>query len=139
LGLFNAQVGVDQSIVCHANQMFVCVIRDINEGNFIAISVCKPEIDDIDQMALTMSANEEVIGFDVTVDVMLRIDVFNMGNLDVRLASTRHSPQALERVKVTNLTNWLANIRTALSVNLQLQVSKRSSRDGPRRFMAIAW
>jgi hypothetical protein len=111
--------------------MFVCVVRDMNEGGFITISVCKPKIDDINQMALMMSANEEVIRFDVTVDIMLRMDVFNMENLGVRLASTRHSPQALERVKVTKLTNWLANIRTVLSMNLWLQASKRSSRDGP--------
>jgi hypothetical protein len=63
--------------------MIVHVVRDMNEGDFVTISVCKPKINDIDQMALAMSAHEKVIGFDVTVDVMLRMDVFDMGNLGV--------------------------------------------------------
>ena len=58
--------------------------RDMNEGDFVAISVCKPEIDDIDQVALAMNAYEKVIGFDVTVDVVSRMDVFNTGNLGVK-------------------------------------------------------
>lgn len=56
----------------------------MNEGDFVAISVCKPEIDDIDQVALAMNAYEKVIGFDVTVDVVSRMDVFNTGNLGVK-------------------------------------------------------
>ena len=51
--------------------MFVCVVRDMNEGDFVVISVCKPKIDNIDQMALATSAHEKVIRFDIMVDVML--------------------------------------------------------------------
>jgi hypothetical protein len=82
--------------------MFVCVVRDMNEGDFITISVCKPEIDDIDKMALAMSAYENVIRFDITVDVMSRMDVFNTRNLGVRLISMRRSPQVLERTELYN-------------------------------------
>jgi hypothetical protein len=85
--------------------MFVRVVRDMNEGDFVAISVCKPEIDDVDQMVLTMSTYEKVIRFDIAVDVVSRMDVFNTGNLGVRLTSMRHSPQVLERMKVIKLTN----------------------------------
>jgi len=81
--------------------MFVCIVRDMNEGAFVAIFVSKPKINDIDQVALAMSAYEEVIRFDVTVDVMLRVDVFNMGNLGFKLTSMR-SPQVLERVYLWN-------------------------------------
>lgn len=83
--------------------MFVCVVRDMNEGDFVAISVCKPKIDNIDQMALATSAHEKVIRFDITVDVMLRMNVFNMANLSIRLISMVHSPQVVERTKVINL------------------------------------
>lgn len=118
--------------------MFVCLVRDMNEGDFVAVSVCKPEIDDIDQMTLTTSAYEKIIWFDITVDVMSRMDVFNTANLGVRLISMMHSPQVLKRTKIIKLTNWSAIRRTVLSVNLRLQASKRSSRDGPRRFIVIA-
>jgi len=77
-------VGVERSIARRTNQIFVRLTRDMNEGDFIAISVCKPEVDDVDQMALVMSAYEKVIGFDVTVDVMSRMDVFDAGNLGVK-------------------------------------------------------
>jgi hypothetical protein len=82
--LFKAQVGVERGIACRTNQIFVRPTRDMNEGDFVAISVCKPEIDDIDQVALAMNAYEKVIGFDVTVDVVSRMDVFNTGNLGVK-------------------------------------------------------
>ena len=55
----------------------------MNKGDFVMILVSKPEVTDVDQMALMMSAYEKVIRFDVTVDVMSRMDVFDMGNLGV--------------------------------------------------------
>ena len=56
----------------------------MNDGDFVLISVWKPEVDDVDQMVLAMSAYEKVIGFDVMVDVMSRMDVFDAGNLGVK-------------------------------------------------------
>jgi hypothetical protein len=50
--------------------MFVRVIRNVDVGDLVAISVCKPEIDDIDQMALAMSTYEKIIRLYITVDVM---------------------------------------------------------------------
>ena len=98
LSLLNTQVGVERSIARRTNQIFVRLTRDMNEGDFVTISVCKPEIDDIDQMALMMSAYEKVIGFDVTVDVMSRMDVFDTGNLGVKSdwlqRGPRHSTRA---------------------------------------------
>ena len=82
--LLNAQVGVERSIARRTNQIFVHLTRDMNEGDFVVISVCKPEVDDVDQMALAMSTYEKVIGFDLMVDVMSRMDVFDMGNLGVK-------------------------------------------------------
>jgi hypothetical protein len=52
-------------------------------GLGIAILLGKTEIDDVDLIATLSNSHEEVVGFDVTMDEVARVDVLDTGDLKV--------------------------------------------------------
>jgi hypothetical protein len=51
------------------------VMWDMSEGHFVSIFACKPEVNYVDYMIIVTNAQEEVVRFHVTVNVML-IELF---------------------------------------------------------------
>jgi len=44
----------------------------------------KSKIDDVDYMGFVIHTNEKVFGLDVMVDIMSRVNVFDLGNIAVK-------------------------------------------------------
>ena len=126
-------MGIQRNLARRSSQACVFSKEGVYECFFIAILFGESKIDNVEYMRLLIYANEDVFGFKVAVNMMTRMNVFNPGYLTVKWISIGHN-----FVTQTELTNWSADIRTILSVNLRLQRLKRSSRDGPKRFMHIA-
>ena len=80
--LTDAQVGVDGGVAGGARQVLVLPVRDVLVSAGIAVLLGQPKVDDVDQVALLPQAHQEVIGLDVAVDKVLRVDVFNATDLE---------------------------------------------------------
>lgn len=74
---------VDRSVTSCSSQVLVLAVWDVQVGLGIAILLGKTEIDDVDLIATLSNTHEEVVGFDVTMDEVARVDVLDTGDLKV--------------------------------------------------------
>lgn len=95
----------------------------------LAVSVFfgKTKIDHIDDVGFVSEANQKVIRFNISVDVILAVDKLNSGDLGILVVSKSF------------LTIWSASIRTVFKLNFLLFKLKRSSRLGPNKEITMTW
>ena len=74
----------------------------------VTVFLGETKIDHVDLVAALADTHEEIVGFDVAVNEVAGVYVFDSGDM-----------------------SWSARRRTVLSVNLRLQKLNRSSREGP--------
>lgn len=80
--LLNAKVSVDGSVTSSTSQVLVLSVRNMEVGLRIAEFLCQTEINDIDLVTPLSDTHQEVIGFDISVDEVAGVDIFNAGNLE---------------------------------------------------------
>ena len=83
----DTQVSVDGDVAGSSNGSLVLSVRDVNMGLGVTELLGKTEINDIDLIATPSGAHEEVGRFDIAVNEVSRVDIFDTRNLwqkDVR-------------------------------------------------------
>ena len=50
-------------------------------GNWVAVFLCKPEIDNKSGAALITETHQDVLGLDIAMDIAMRVDLFNARDL----------------------------------------------------------
>lgn len=73
-------MSVDTGITSRTGQVLVLTIGDVEMGLGVTVFLGQTEIDDIDLIASLANTHQEVVGFDVTMDEGLGMDVFDPGN-----------------------------------------------------------
>ncbi len=72
---------VDGGIASGTSQVLVLAVWDVQVGLGITVLLGKTEIDDVDLVSALADAHQEVVGLDVSVDEVTRMDVLDAGNL----------------------------------------------------------
>ena len=76
-GLLNTQVGVNGCVASSTCEVLVLPVRNVQVSLRVAELLGKTEIDDVNLIATLSDAHKEIIGFDITVNEVARMDVFN--------------------------------------------------------------
>ena len=79
-GLRNAQMGVGGSVWNRPDEVLVLLVRDVQSGLRVAVLPGETVIDDVDEVAAFADTHEEVLGLDVSVDKVARVDELDTGN-----------------------------------------------------------
>jgi hypothetical protein len=77
----DTQMHVDGCVTSCACQVLVLPVRDVEMGPGILVLLGKTEIDDIDLIASSSDAHQNVIGLDVPVDEVARMYILNARDL----------------------------------------------------------
>ena len=75
--LADAQVGVDGSVASSAGQVLVLSVGDVKMCLRVTVLLGETEVDDIDLVSALADTHEEVVGFDIAVNKIARMDVFH--------------------------------------------------------------
>jgi len=68
-------MGVDTGISCCAGQVLVLAVRYMLMSLRVAVFLCKAKVNYIHKVTLLAKTHEEVVGLDITMDEILRVDV----------------------------------------------------------------
>jgi hypothetical protein len=80
-GLLNAQMGVDRGVAGSTGEILVLSVWNMEVGLRVTEFLCQTKINDVDLVAPLSDAHQKVVGFDVTMDEVARVDIFDAGNL----------------------------------------------------------
>jgi len=75
--LLAATMGVDAGIAGGSRKTLSLAVGNVAHGLGVKVLLGQTEINDVDNLGLRLQSNEEVIGFDVTVDEALLMDEFD--------------------------------------------------------------
>ena len=81
VSLLNPKVGVDGGVARSARQVLVLSVRDVKVRLRVPVLLGQAEIDDVDLVATLPNAHQEVVGLDVAVNEVARVDVLDPRNL----------------------------------------------------------
>jgi len=90
--LFDAQVGVDRSVASGTSQVLVLAVRDVQVGLWVAEFLCETKVNNVDLVATFANAHQEVVGLDVTMNEVARVDILNAR--DQLVSEQEHSLEA---------------------------------------------
>ena len=75
-------MGVDGGVASGTRQILVLAVRDVEVSLWVTEFLRETKIDDIDLIASLANAHDEVVGLDVTMDKIARVDVFDARDLN---------------------------------------------------------
>lgn len=73
-------MGVDASIARRARQVLVLSVGNVEVRLRVTILLGQPEVNNVDLISTLSDAHEEVVGFDITVDEGLGVNVLDAGD-----------------------------------------------------------
>jgi len=76
-------MGVDTGVTGGSCQVLVFPVGDVKMTLWVAVLLCQSEIDDIDLVATLANAHQEVVGLDIAMNEVLRVDIFDARNLNM--------------------------------------------------------
>ena len=79
--LLNPKVGVDGGVARSARQVLVLPVRNVKVRLRVPVLLGQTEIDDVDLVATLPNAHQEVVGLDVAVNEVARVDVLDARDL----------------------------------------------------------
>ena len=79
--LLDTQVGVDGGVARSSGEILVLSVRNVKMGLGVTELLGETEIDDIDLISTLSNAHEEVVGFDIAMNEVPRVDIFDTRNL----------------------------------------------------------
>lgn len=74
-------MGVDGGIAGSAGEVLILAVGDVLVRPGVTVFLSQAKVDDVDQVAFLAEPHEEVVGLHVSVDEVLRVDVFNPADL----------------------------------------------------------
>lgn len=80
-GLFDTQMSVDGRVTSGTRQILVLAVRDVQVGLGVPVLLRETKINDVNLVTTLPNAHEEVVGLDVAVDEVARVDVLDAGDL----------------------------------------------------------
>lgn len=80
--LLDTQMSVDASVTSGTSQVLVLPVRNVQMGLGVSVFLGETEIDHVDLVATFADSHEEIVRFDVSVDEVSGMDVFDSGDLD---------------------------------------------------------
>jgi hypothetical protein len=75
--LLNTQMGIDRSVPSSTSQVLVLPVGDMQMSLGVSVLLGETEINDIDLIASFPNAHEEIVGLDISVDKVSRVNVFD--------------------------------------------------------------
>ena len=79
--LLDTQVRVDGDVTGSSSGVLVLLVRDVNIGPGVKELLGETEINDVDLMVTPSDAHEEVVRFNIAVNEMSRVNIFDTRNL----------------------------------------------------------
>ena len=79
--LTDTQVSIDGGIAGGTGQVLILSVGDVEVGLGVAVLLRETKVNDIDLVATLADAHEEVVGLDIAMDEVTRVDVLNAGDL----------------------------------------------------------
>jgi hypothetical protein len=76
-------VSIDGRITGGTGQVLVLAVGDVQVGLGITIFLGQTEVDDVHLISTLANAHQEVVGLDVTVDEVARVDILDTRDLQV--------------------------------------------------------
>lgn len=86
-GLFDTQMGVDRGVTSRTSQVLVLPVRNMEMSLWVTELLRETEIDDVDLIATLADTHKEVVWFDIPMDEVARVDVFNARDLRIKRRS----------------------------------------------------
>ena len=80
-GLLYAQVGVDRHVSGSAGEILVLPVGDMEVSFGVAEFLCEAKINYIDLVSARAKAHQEVVWFDIAMNEVARVDIFDARNL----------------------------------------------------------
>ena len=77
-------MGVDRSVSSSSRQVFVLSVWDVQVCLRVTVFLGETKVNDVDLVAAFADTHQEVVGLDVTVDEVSRVNVFDTGNELIR-------------------------------------------------------
>ena len=75
-------MGVDGGVASGTCQVLVLAVRDVEMSLWVTEFLRETKIDNIDLIASLANTHEEVVGLDVTMDEIARVDIFDTRDLN---------------------------------------------------------
>ena len=72
---------VDAGVASSAGQVLVLPVGNMKVGLWVSELLGQTKVDDVYLVSAFADAHQEVVGLDVTMDEVTRVDVFHAGNL----------------------------------------------------------
>ena len=79
--LLNTEVGVDRGVSSGTGQVFVLSVRNVQVRLGVTVLFGETKVDDIDLVTAFADTHEEIVGLNVAVNEVARVDVLNSGDL----------------------------------------------------------
>jgi hypothetical protein len=79
--LTNSQMGINTGIASSSCQVLVLPVGNVQMALGVTVLLGKTKVDDVHLVATLADTHQEVIGFDITVNEVLGMDVFDAGDL----------------------------------------------------------
>lgn len=80
-GLLDTEMGVNGGVSRGTRQVLVLSVRDVQVGLWVPVLFGQTEIDHVDLVAALADSHQKVIGLDVSMDKVSRVNVFDTGDL----------------------------------------------------------
>lgn len=72
---------VHRGVACGSREALAVAIRDVLMGLRVLKSLCQAEVNHVYRGRMIAQPDEEIVGLDIPVDEMARVDVFDARNL----------------------------------------------------------
>lgn len=74
-------MSVDRSVPSRSSQVLVLSVRDMQVSLGITVLLCETKVDDVDLVSSFSNSHQKVVGFDVAVNEVARVNVLDAGDL----------------------------------------------------------
>lgn len=74
-------MGVDTGVPSRSRQVLVLAVRNVQVSLGVTVLLGESKVDDVDLVSTLADSHEKVVGFDVSVDKVAGVDVFDSRDL----------------------------------------------------------
>jgi len=75
--LFNTQVGIETRIPCRTRERLAIFERNVSARLWVFVTLSQAEVYEVENVLVLARTYEEVVGFDVSVEEAIGVNVFN--------------------------------------------------------------
>lgn len=94
-GLLDTQMRIDGGVASSTSQILVLPVWNVEMGLGVPVLLRKTKIDNVDLVSTLANAHKEVVGLDVTMDEVARVDVFYTRDLHTTLAAAEKTNRGI--------------------------------------------